>query len=305
MERVRSKKTAYRLSKEQLDQLKEREGTDKAAFESGLRVLYPAVWLLKMESGKFLLDKNEIGGRPLKGQGIHERLLELLKEAAAKLHDTLRPHKLTSLIRMGNGQDEKPMVEAGLIRDTFFQSLDFPRITSDQVLATAVAQGVYEGTFTYVLKNRVAEEAGRYRVKKADAVFCREIPLDEIDFDGGVILLPDCIIEPAPPGQTLPISPTDTGTEPASGSTPISEPGPGPEHPPEAGMTTNVKIEMRLTKQDLYKTFNAMGNLAEKTGHILVFVEATKTDGFDRNWFRNAVKEPLEEAGIDAEISEE
>jgi len=300
VERVRAKKTAYRLSKDQIDQLKEREDTDKAAFESGMRVLYPAIWLLKMESGQFVLEKHEIGGRPLREQGTHERLMELLKEVLAKLHDILRPHRLMSLIKLGKEQDEKLMVETGLIRDAFFQSLDFPHISSEQVLAKAIAQGVREGAFAYALKNRVAEEAGQYRVKKEDAAYNREISVDEIDFDGGVILLPECIIEPALPGPIPPFTPP-----PGPGLGPIPPgPGPGPA-PPGPGITTNVKIEMRLTKQELYKTFNAMGNLAEKTGHILVFVEATKPDGFDRNWLRNAVKEPLEEAAIDVEITEE
>ena len=44
-----------------------------------------------------------------------------------------------------------------------------------------------------------------------------------------------------------------------------------------------------------------LGNLAGKAGSVEVIVEATKPGGFDRGWLRNAVYEPLDEAGIDFE----
>jgi hypothetical protein len=58
---------------------------------------------------------------------------------------------------------------------------------------------------------------------------------------------------------------------------------------------------MRMTRQQLYAGFNAIGNLAEKAGQIRVTIEAEKQDGFDPSWYRNAVKEPLEEADISIE----
>lgn len=62
---------------------------------------------------------------------------------------------------------------------------------------------------------------------------------------------------------------------------------------------------MRLTKPMLYKVFNALGNLADKAGGIKMSVEAGSTEGIDRNWLRNAVREPLEELDIeDLDISE-
>jgi len=40
-------------------------------------------------------------------------------------------------------------------------------------------------------------------------------------------------------------------------------------------------------------------------GDIKVGVEAQREEGFDRNRLRNAVKEPLEESGIEIKITEE
>jgi hypothetical protein len=54
----------------------------------------------------------------------------------------------------------------------------------------------------------------------------------------------------------------------------------------------------------LSKTFNALGNLADMAGGIKMAVDAQSEDGFDRNRLRNAVKEPLEESGIELKITE-
>jgi hypothetical protein len=43
VERVSSKKAAYRLTKDQMEQVKEHEATEKTAFEPGLRAMYPSV----------------------------------------------------------------------------------------------------------------------------------------------------------------------------------------------------------------------------------------------------------------------
>jgi hypothetical protein len=61
---------------------------------------------------------------------------------------------------------------------------------------------------------------------------------------------------------------------------------------------------MKVNKQTLYKTFNALGNLSDMAGDIKVGVEAQSEEGFDRNRLRNAVKEPLEESGIELKIIE-
>ena len=58
---------------------------------------------------------------------------------------------------------------------------------------------------------------------------------------------------------------------------------------------------MRMTRQQLYATFNAISNLADEAGSIRVSVEAYKLDGFDPNWLRNAVLEPLDEADVELE----
>jgi hypothetical protein len=63
-------------------------------------------------------------------------------------------------------------------------------------------------------------------------------------------------------------------------------------------------MDMKAYKQTLYKSFNALRNLGDMTGEIKMAVEAQNEGGFERNRLRNAVKEPLEESGIEIKITE-
>jgi hypothetical protein len=70
-----------------------------------------------------------------------------------------------------------------------------------------------------------------------------------------------------------------------------------------ASPQTRVRFRVTLTRQQIYASFNAFANLADKAGVIEVVVDAQSIQGFDPSWLRNAVIEPLEEA--DVEIEEE
>ncbi len=92
IERVEEKRFQHRLTKDQLDQLKERRATEKAAAESALRGLYPTIWLPRVEGGALGIEVVEVGGRPLQATGIHERVMELLMhQGAPKVHATVHP----------------------------------------------------------------------------------------------------------------------------------------------------------------------------------------------------------------------
>ncbi len=63
-------------------------------------------------------------------------------------------------------------------------------------------------------------------------------------------------------------------------------------------------MDMKVNKKASYKTFNALGNLADMAGEIKMAVEAQSEEGLDRNRLRNAAKEPFEESGIEIKITE-
>lgn len=66
-------------------------------------------------------------------------------------------------------------------------------------------------------------------------------------------------------------------------------------------MRTAVHIRFKADRGEVFKSFQAIANLADKSdsGKITITVEGQAAMGYDANWLRNAVEEPLDEANID------
>jgi len=62
-----------------------------------------------------------------------------------------------------------------------------------------------------------------------------------------------------------------------------------------------VRLKFKATRDQIFKAFPAIANLADKSdqGKVTVKVEGMSSAGFDPSWLRNAVEEPLDEANID------
>ena len=311
IERVKTKRHQHNLTTAQMEQLKERQRTHETAEESSLRNLYQSVWLpLVDDKGTLNLEKVTISGRPLGAQTIHERLMELLTVVSPpRLFMTVTPEKIIELMRLG--EDEGSPVGMGLsqIVESFYEVPGFPRLESEAVLRRAIAKGVRDGTFGYVSRTSPAqkgwqkEEESPYLVTSRQARIEVDLREDEIDLSSAAIVLPEAIEPEAPPEPPVaapgPAEPTPATPPPGTpGFTPLD-----PAHPPQPQdqPQTAVRLSMRMTRQQLYASFNAISNLADQAGTIRMVVEAEKLDGFDPNWLRNAVLEPLDEADVDVE----
>jgi hypothetical protein len=64
---------------------------------------------------------------------------------------------------------------------------------------------------------------------------------------------------------------------------------------------TSIRIAFPASRDDVFKSFQAIANLADKSdgGKIKITVEGQCAAGYDPNWLRNAVQEPLDEASVD------
>ncbi len=299
IEWVRKKRQQLNLTSAQLEQLKERERTENTAYESGIRSLYQSVWLPTADKGGLGLEKVPMAGRPLKSQGVHERLIELLTDVLPpRLFTQVTPDKILELVRLGEEAGAPLGIKTSQIVESFYSVPGFPRLESEAVLRRAIARGVRDGIFGYVGRAGQIEvdrlrEGGEYMVSPRLARIGVDLPEDEIDLSAAVIVLPQAIESESPPEPTPP-GPAISG---------VSPPGPTPPDAgailPEPGRTqTSVRLRLRMTRQQLYASFNAIGNLAEAAGSIRVTVEADKLDGFDPVWLRNAVLEPLDEADV-------
>lgn len=189
--------------------------------------------------------------------------------------------------------------------DAFFGIPGFPRLQDAAVVRKALARGVAEGLFAYSgrgeppLSEQFGERGPIYQIALDRIVIGRPLADDEIDLDDGFLILPQAL--PAPPEPVLgpaqgpgPVTPTPIPPEP--GPTP---PQPGGLPPLPAPLQTTIRLTLTMTRQQLYASFGAIGNLVEQAGQVKLTIEVTNTAGFDQVWLRNAVYEPLEEAGIE------
>ncbi|MCX7724324.1 MAG: ATP-binding protein, partial [Thermodesulfovibrio sp.] len=264
IDRVRGKKKSLNLTEEQLEQLKEREKTEKASKDSALRYLYSKVWLLKLENGNPIIEFVEIGGRAIQSTNIHDRLMELLiRVTPPKVFESLTPKKLLDFIKDKG-------IETKIIVDTFFSSPEFPRVVDENVIKKAIARGIKEGLFGLTNKEHVQKKDEEVLFPKEKVTLNKEINIDEIDIDSGYIVNIDKV-------QTI-----------AEVSEEIKPPPPSPPPPlqqfTEQKKITYVNYELKVNRQQLYRCFKAFENIIEKSGKISIKVEANFEEAVDPTW---------------------
>jgi hypothetical protein len=317
IERVDAKKQQLRLTRDQLDQLKERKRTEEAAAEACFRDLYAEVWLPRVASGEIDIERVERGGRPLQATGIHERIMELLTSVGTpRVHGSVTPRKVAERVRLGEpvSPGESPVlgVKVSEVLESFFRDIAPPRLESSNVVRKAIARGVAEGIFAYTSGSQPAlGPNGKFQVARDKLVIGRTLAEDEVDLESGFIMVPAAIPEATPPPAPgpVPVRPKDLAdtsgphAEPVGiGTDPASVRGvPGPAR------QTTVRLKFKATRDQIFKAFPAIANLADKSndGKVTLSVEGTSSEGFDSSWLRNAVEEPLQEADIERLPGEE
>ena len=310
IERVEGKKQQFRLSKDQLDQLRERRRTEEAAAESAFRALYASVWLPRVESGSLEIERIESGGRPLQAAGVHERMMELLTSAGTpKVHSSVTPRKIIERLRLGEstvpGEAPRLGIRASEVVDAFFSFLEPPRLDSVAALRKAIARGIAESTIAYT-SGYVPSLGpdGCYQLPREKIVFGRPIAEDEIDLETGFLIMPAAVPQaPVAPPPKEP-SPTVVNDGPLEGNTTMPTPvTPGAPLVLTPGAQTNktIRLSFIATRDQVFKAFPAIANLAEKSdgGKVVIRIEAASLQGFDPAWLRNAVEEPLAEADVE------
>ena len=317
VERVHDRRLQYRLTKDQLDQLKERRKTEESAIESALRDLYVAVWLPRIEAGELGIEKVEKGGRPLQATHIHERMIELLTgQGAPKVHTSVTPKKMIERLKLGEYVTEGLAPRFGLkvseVVDSFYAFPELPRMESAAALKRAIVRGVAEGTIAYSAGTPPQLGAdGTYEISREKVTFGQTIREDEIDLDSGFIMVAAAVPKPSasgtPPAPGTPPTLLGTGTVeagggPGSANVIVVPQPPTPVIGPAASVASGQVVELTFsaTRDQVFKAFRAIGNLAEKSdgGEISIRVRGVASNGYDAVWIRNAVTEPLDEADI-------
>ena len=182
--------------------------------------------------------------------------------------------------------------------------------------------GVQECKFGYTTARRASGSDGKYEVALPKVAFNRSMNDDEVDLDSGFLIFPAAIPSPAPtpPGGGTGADGTDStgGTGDGGGDTGATGTGTGTTRGGTGGETggdsgggtgsggkaavrTSISITYPATRDDVFNSFAAIANLAEKSdgGKVTLTVQGKAAAGYDANWLRNAVQEPLEELNID------
>ncbi|NLJ47119.1 MAG: ATP-binding protein [Treponema sp.] len=318
IDRVEAKKQQLRLTKDQLDQLRERKRTEQAAAESCFRELYTAVWLPQVQDGELEIEKVERGGRPLQATGVHERIMELLTSVGTpRIHGSVTPRKIAERVRLGESvsEGEPPLmgIKASDVLESFFRDIAPPRLESASVLRKGIARGVSESVFAYASGGSpILGPDGKYQVNRDKVILGRSIADDEVDFDSGFLMMPAAIPE-APAAQPAGAFPVDTDAVPPpsvqegpAGIGVGTGTGPVTTGTDVSGRRKRIAMTFEATREQVFKAFPAIANLADKSdgARVRIRVEGSSAAGFDPSWLRNAVDEPLDEADIERTAEE-
>lgn len=314
VDRVEKKKTQYKLTKDQAQQLKERRQTEDGVAQGALRNLYAEVWLPRMEAGQLDIESVERKGRALQATGVHEKTMELLTRVGKpRVHTSVTPQKIVDRVKLGQptgpGQPPRLGLKASDVVEAFYCFLDPPRLSSATAIQKAIARGVGEELFGY-LSGVVPTlgSDGKYQVSRERVAFGRTLAEDEVDLDSGFLIAPIAIPEPPAPAQPegTPGGEGPGAGVPDGGEQAQPQPGggaPGGETPtPSGGVPQQtVSIKFEATRDQVFKAFPAIANLADKAdnGKVLIEVVGNNQQGYDPAWLRNAVDEPLDEADIE------
>jgi hypothetical protein len=304
IDRVRKNAKKLNLTKDQQDELREREASHANALESAFLKLYVEVWLPKLVENKIGLEKIAVGGRPLqvtlndrRQAMLCERTEELIMQVQRKVHETLAPTKIIELFKLGEGNPPVLGIRCADVLTGFYSFLGFARLTSDLVLRRAILRGISDGIFGYVnAPSPVLGPDGKYQVPLSKVRFENVVADDEIDFDSGFLMLPQAIPLPVPtpaaaPGQAAG-APQPVTVPPPVAPSAIGQPGGTPVEQKQ------LELSFTADRSQLYKAWNAVANLADLAGKVTVTVRAESAKGFDKAKLNNGVLEPLREADL-------
>jgi hypothetical protein len=239
--------------------------------------------------------------------------MELLTSAGTpRIHGSVTPRKIAERVRLGeiSVEGEPPLmgIKASDVLESFFRDIAPPRLESGSVLRKGIARGISESVFAYASGgSSVLGSDGRYQVSCDKVIFGRSIADDEVDFDSSFLMMPAAIPE-APAAQSTGSFPVDTGADPSpsvhedpTGIKPGTGTGPITAGTEVSGRRKRVAMTFEATRDQVFKVFPAIANLADKSdgAKVRIRIEGSSAAGFDSSWLRNAVDEPLDEADID------
>jgi hypothetical protein len=189
--------------------------------------------------------------------------------------------------------------------DAAFSFLQFPKLWSIAALRDAVARGVTSGAFGYAAAARVVDDG--LDTATGPVTIGRPIDADEIDLSAGAFVVAAAYAREL----AGPVAAVDTEAGQEAG---LVEPGReeadadhGANGSPSVrslGSGTRLVVQLRVGKTEVFDAVRILPALSDQaeTLDLEMTIHAEASDGFDQTWVRNAIREPLDEAGIEARV---
>lgn len=322
-------KKKYKFTEEDSEELGIKQKNAETALNSALQRLYEEIILPIPNkdpevANPLKLERIDLQSQLNTSHKLQERVLEALKN---QVFDSVTVNKL---VRLTGLSEEKPYIQGKELVAYFFKFPDYPKLLSDQAVKTAILQGIEQGQFGYVPSLTIAQ-TGFPTLENAELIsYQKVIPIDELDLEGYLITpelvetltsqlnQPEETIETPPPfndAENSDINPTAEETDNLSDDTPppakvvIEETG---NSSISRSIVTAIKegkqpaiayrLESVIDKAHLFDVIQALQTLSDQADNmnISIKVTATKSEGFDVNWLRNAIEEPLDEQDVKA-----
>jgi hypothetical protein len=287
---------AYDLGEEQVAELRERERATTAELKGTVDRMYETVLVpVAHREGEraFRLETIDLRAQLTAGRGLHERMLDGLRK---HVFDSVTPARVVTLTRLGTERDFVPCED--LVK-WFFNYFDFPKLLTEAPIRAAIGRGVAD-TFGYVPAAEVVD--GDLKPRRENTVWIGA-PIEEQEIEigpGAFIMTPELARSLQPMARSGEEGSVIVEPETVRTSAEVGQPS-----IQTTGGLTHVTIRTTAgSAEQLFRLMPGLQNLADRSRRIVVRleVEAEAADAYDRAWFRNAVEEHLDEAGVEREM---
>ena len=313
----------YKFSPEDIEELTAKQKNAETALNSALQRLYEAIILpipARSWTNPLQLEQIDLQSHLNTSQKLQERVLDALK------NHVFEKVTVTRLVRLTGLSEEKPYLQAKELVAYFFKFPDYPKLLNEQPIKTAILEAIEQGNLGYV-PTLTIPQTGLPTLENASLISYRKaIFPDELDLDGYLITpnlveilqakltSTNTIVSPSGYGD-LPANQAVAETAPCTSTTPteivvqksanssisrsiliaIKE----GKQPPK-----NYTVDALLDKADFFDFIQVIQTLSDLSDQMSIHIKATatKASGFDVNWLRNAIEEPLDEQEIKASI---
>jgi hypothetical protein len=288
------------LNSEQIAELEEKERAAAQDLRAAVEHGYARVALPMRSPGgpsPWAIEEADLRTLLSAGRRLHERVTEAV---AHRVFSTVTPAKLVTLAGLG---DDRMWIAASDVVAAFFSYFDFTKLTSSAAIVNAVSAGVADHKFAYVPGYTI--EDGELRSTNPGAVaFGTLLPVGDVDLsETSALALPDLVpglLPPAAPPIEPPTGHGPTPAPPTGDGPPVAPPASKPPGPTDA--ISQAALRLRLDASGLFGLQRVLSWLRDESQSLDIEVTVRaipKQGGFDRVRYRNGVREPLDESGID------